>query len=93
MSTRNAHPEMKLMLEGFGLTTAKIYYRLPDHQSLLQMFVWQLHDIAPDFPKLREFLDFWQRDLDGPLHSVSYVHERLIRPNEWRSVTGELRLH
>ena len=81
------------MLEGFGLTTAKIYYRMPDHRSLLQLFVWQLHDIAPDFPKLKTFLDYWRDNIEGPLHSVAYTHERLIRPNEWRTVSGEFRLN
>ena len=30
------HSEMELMLKGYGLTTAKILYHLPDHPHLLQ---------------------------------------------------------
>ena len=37
---------------GYGLATANILYHLPDHPSLLQSFVWQFHDIAPDYPAL-----------------------------------------
>ena len=89
----DTHRDMEMMLKGYGVTTAKIYYRMPDHRNLIQLFVWQLYDIAPKFPELTRFLDFWRTSLDGPIHSVAYVHERLIRPNEWRSVTGEFRLH
>ncbi len=43
--------EMALQLKGYGLTTAQILYRMPDHPSLLQSYVWQHYDIAPDFPR------------------------------------------
>ncbi|MCV0394232.1 MAG: usg protein [Rhizobiaceae bacterium] len=85
--------EMKLMLAGYGLTTAEFLYRMPDHPHLLQSFVWQHFDVAPKFPELRRFIEFWRDSLDGPLHSVSYTHRRLIAPNEWRNVSGELVLH
>ena len=85
--------ELELMLQGYGLTTAQILYRLPDHPHLLQSFVWQHYDLAPRFPALYRFIDFWREKLDGPLHSVSYTHKRLIAPNEWRNVQGELVLH
>jgi len=75
-------------LEGYGLTTANILYRLPDHPVLLQTFIWQEYDLAPDFPVLFDFLDYWQRDIVGALHSVRIAHERLIRPAEWRAVDG-----
>ncbi|MCB8822654.1 usg protein [Microvirga rosea] len=80
-------------LEGYGLTTASILYRMPDHPHLLQTYVWQEYDLAPRFPVLLEFLDFWQRELVGPLHSVTVSHAKLIRPTEYRAVDGELNLH
>jgi uncharacterized protein Usg len=83
----------KRQLEGYGLTTARILYRLPDHRRLLQTFVWQDYDLWPDFPALARFLEFWQRELDGPLHSVTVAHSRLIKPSEIRAVDGIFRLH
>lgn len=80
-------------LEGYGLTTANILYRFPDHPSVLQTYVWQAYDLAPRFPELRRFLEFWERELDGPLHSVTVAHKRLIRAHEIRTVTSEFRLH
>lgn len=85
--------EMELMLKGYGLTTAQILYRLPDHPQLLQTYVWQHYDLAPEFPAMRSFLKFWQDKLDGPLHSVCYVHRKMIGANEWRSLKGEFILH
>jgi uncharacterized protein Usg len=87
------HAEMELMLKGYGLTTAQILYRMPDHPGLLQTFIWQHYDIAPSFPELYRFIDFWKAKIDGALHSIAYTHRRLVAPNEWRNVAGELVLH
>ena len=43
------HSQLELMLKGYGLTTARILYHLPDHPHLLQTYVWQDYDIAPSF--------------------------------------------
>ena len=60
---------------------------------MLQTYVWQQYDLAPKFPVLLKFLEFWQRELEGPLHSVEVAHAGLIRPAEFRAVNGELALH
>jgi uncharacterized protein Usg len=76
----------------YGLTTAHILYRRPDHRWLLQTYIWQQYDLYPHFPILQRFLEFWQSKLDGPLHSVMVAHSRLVAPAEIRSVDGILRL-
>ena len=78
---------------GYGLTTAQILYRMPDHPSLLQTYVWQNYDLCPKFPALKDFLAFWQEKLDGPLFSVTVAHSKLIKPAELRAVDGVFRLH
>ena len=83
----------KKQLAGYGLTTAHILYRMPDHRSVLQTFVWQEYDLFPKFPVLNRFLAFWLEKLDGPLHSVTVAHARLIKPAEIRALDGEFRLH
>ena len=42
--------DFRAQLAGFSLTTAEILYRLPDHPSLLQSFIWQEYDVHPRFP-------------------------------------------
>jgi uncharacterized protein Usg len=73
-----------LLIPEYRLTTAEILYRMPDHPAVLQTYVWQELDIAPKFPALRKFLDFWQRELDGKLHMVRVASAALIKPAEFR---------
>ena len=80
-------------LQGYSLTTAEILYRLPDHRSLLQTYIWQDYDLAPRFPALHSFLEFWRKSLDGPLHSVRVAHVGLIKPAEIRAVRELARLN
>lgn len=79
-------------IEGYGLTTADILYRLPDHPSILQEFIWQDYDRAPAFPELNRFLKFWQKEIAGRLFRVTVAHKALIGPAELRGIDGEFRL-
>jgi uncharacterized protein Usg len=85
--------DFKRQLEGYGLTTANILYRMPDHPGLLQTYVWQNYDLAPRFPELRRFLDFWCRELEGPLHSVKVAHRHLISAADVRTIATEFQLN
>jgi uncharacterized protein Usg len=82
-----------LQLKDYRLTTAEILYHLPDHPGILQTFVWQDLDIAPEYPVLRKFLDFWDREIEGPLHSVRVASASLVRPGSVRHPKAYLRLH
>jgi uncharacterized protein Usg len=77
--------DLELQLQGYRLTTAEIIYRLPDHPSLLQTFVWQALDLAPRFPVLTRFLDFWEREIEGKIHSVKFADKKIITPGEVRA--------
>jgi uncharacterized protein Usg len=85
--------DISAALAGYRLTTAEILYRLPDFPDLLQSYIWQNLDMAPEFPVLRQFLDFWQCRLDGKLHSVRVASASIVGPQEWRFAKGEFRLH
>lgn len=80
-------------MEGYGLTTAEIHYHLPDQPSLLQLYVWQEYDLAPRFPELKSFLDFWSRTIEGKLHSVVVAHNNLIAPMELRNAAWLHAIH
>lgn len=75
--------------KNYRLTTAKILYHMPDFEELLQEFVWQDYDIAPKFPALTKFLDFWERKIDGKLHSVYVANKELITPGDARFADWE----
>ena len=80
-------------LQGWSMTTAEIMYHIPDYHDILQTFIWQDYDLAPKFPRLIKFLDFWTHNLDGPLASIRVAHASIVRPAEMRYVGQEWRLH
>ncbi len=83
---------LRLQLRDYRLTTAEILYHLPDHPHLLQSYLWQEYDLAPNFPALHKFLDFWSHNLDGKLHSVKVADQQLIQPPKLRTA-AYLMLH
>jgi len=90
---KTGHSKLDLATRGFRLTTAEILYHLPDHQVVLQSYLWQELDLAPEFPVLIKFLDFWQDNLDGPLHSVRVAAAGIITPQELRYADIDITLH
>ncbi len=80
-------------LANYRLTTAEILYRLPDHPAVLQSYLWQDLDLAPQFPVLRKFLEFWEREIEGKLYQVRVASAGLIKPAEIRANAALLTLH
>jgi uncharacterized protein Usg len=80
-------------LQDYRLTTAEILYYLPDHPNVLQTFIWQDLDIAPRYPVLHKFLDFWKREIEGDLHSVRVASAGLVKPATVGHVDTLLQIH
>jgi uncharacterized protein Usg len=80
----------KQIISDYRLTTAEIYYHLPDFPDLLQSYIWQDYDIAPRFPILNKFLGFWSRELEGKLHSVYVARQAIITPGDYRFYGDEI---
>ena len=57
--------DFRRQLEGYGLTTANILYRRPDHPWLLQSYVWQDYDLFPKFPNAQQVPQFLAGDTGG----------------------------
>ena len=74
-------------IEGYRLTTAEITYHRPDHPDLLQQFIWQELDRAPEFPVLTKFLEFWRTNIEGRLHSVRIASTPVVTSNEFRMIS------
>ena len=91
MNISDSVSETELMLKGYGLTTAEFYYRLPDHPIIIAPeLIWQFYDLFPDYPELFKFIEFWQEEIEGPLHSVRFTHRNLISPGEWLNVVSAI---
>jgi uncharacterized protein Usg len=76
--------DLERQISDYRLTTAQIIYHLPDHMHVLQEFIWQDYDLAPQFPQLKKFLDFWTREIEGKLHSVYVAKKEIITPGDYR---------
>jgi uncharacterized protein Usg len=76
--------EIEFRLGGWRLATAEVLYYLPDHPSLLQSFVWQTLDLAPAYPRIHRFLEFWRREIDAVIHSVQLASGEMLAPAVFR---------
>ena len=92
-TSRPSGKALELQLKGYRLSTVEIVYHMPDHPSLLQTFIWQYMDMAPDYPELNKFLDFWRKNLDGALHSVRVMSKDIIGPAKMGNVSHSFALH
>ena len=77
--------DLTKQLEDYRLVTAQILYHMPDFQDILQEFIWQEYDLAPQFPELTKFLDFWEKKIDGKLHSVYVAKKQIITNSDYRN--------
>jgi uncharacterized protein Usg len=83
--------ELSLRLQGWRLATAEVLYYIPDHPTLLQTFIWQTLDLAPKYPRIHKFLDFWRREIDAVIHTVTLASGETLAPA--RVNTGNAILH
>lgn len=92
------HHDLVRQLTGWRQTTAEILYRMPDHPTLVQTFLWQDMDRWHDnpqltYPRLLRFCEWWNATLDGPIVQVRVAGARVVTAGELRHVDAEIRLH
>lgn len=63
----------------YKLITCEILYHIPDYPKFLQTFIWQEYDLYPKFPELKKFLNFWENNIEGKLHSVKIAEGDIIK--------------
>jgi len=79
--------EVALRLNGWRLATAEVLYYMPDHPSLLQSFMWQTLDLAPEYPRIRKFLDFWRAEIEAVIHSVRLATGESLAPAQVKAAS------
>lgn len=77
-------------IKDYRLIMAEIIYHMPDRPQFLQSFIWNEMDVAPRYPVLHGFLDFWQKNVEGKLHSVYVDQQRIITPGEYKYAQMQL---
>lgn len=73
-----------LAFAGYGLITAELVYAMPDYPNVLNTFLFQDRDRAGDFPRLFDFLMFWDSEIEGRLRHVRYDFLPAPAPTQWR---------
>ena len=83
----------KQFMKDYRLTTAEILYHLPDYPKLLQTYIWQEYDLAPKFPVLKEFIGFWEKEIEADIHSIIMANTEIITPSDHKFYNMELTLN
>ena len=67
---------MTVYIRRWALATVQVIYHIPDHIHILNEFSWQTKDRLPEYPRIHEFLDYWDKHIDGPTkEAYIYDHE------------------
>ncbi len=84
--------DFETQLKGGRLTTAEVLYYMPDHPKLLQSFMWQTLDVAPEYPRVHSFLEYWRKEIQAVIHSVRLSTVGIVSPARVRfaDVVGTL---
>ena len=53
----------------------QVVYYMPDYLNLVNEFIWQTRDQLPDYPRIGRFLEYWDKNIDGPIKEV-YIHDQ-----------------
>ena len=63
-----------IIVKKWTLATVQVIYHIPDYIHILNEFAWQTEDEIPNYPRIHRFLDYWDKNIDGPIKEV-YIHD------------------
>ncbi len=67
---------MVVYIRKWTVASVQVVYYIPDYLNLVNEFVWQTEDQLPEYPRITRFLDYWDKNIDGPIKEVYiYDHE------------------
>ena len=69
--------------------TTQIFYYRPGYNWLIQEFVWQCRDIVPELPKVHEFLNFWQEEIDATINQINVAY--VSKEGSYRNLNGSIK--
>ena len=65
---------MEILIKKWTVASVQVVYYMPDYLHLVNEFIWQTDDQIPDYPRIGRFLDYWDKNIDGPIKEV-YIHD------------------
>tara|TARA_B100000029_G_scaffold202097_1_gene200380 strand:+ start:638 stop:883 length:246 start_codon:yes stop_codon:yes gene_type:complete len=67
---------MVVYIRKWTVASVQVVYYIPDYLNLVNEFIWQTEDQLPEYPRITRFLDYWDKNIDGPIKEVYiYDHE------------------
>ena len=67
---------MVVYIRKWTVASVQVVYYLPDYLNIVNEFIWQTEDQLPEYPRITRFLDYWDKNIDGPIKEVYiYDHE------------------
>ncbi len=82
----------KCFNDNFRLTTVEVIYHMPDYYSVLQEFIWQTLDRPPEYPRIHTFLEYWEKNIEGKIHSVRISDRPFLNYSEIKTVDKYFKL-
>ena len=73
---------MAHILHKWTVATVQVVYYIPDYLHIVNEFVWQTEDQIPEFPRITKFLNYWDKNIDGPIKKyISMIKDKAM--SEW----------
>ncbi len=72
------------------IVTIDIFYYMPDHSMILNEFIWQTEDVAPEYTRVHKFLNFWKNNIKATIQEILMCESTT---GTWRSVDFDLKFH
>ena len=73
-----------------SLITLDIFYYMPDHTSILNEFVWQTEDFAPEYQRIHKFLLYWQKNIEAVIQEILICDST---DRKWRNLDIDFKLN
>ena len=64
----------EIIIKKWTTASVQVVYYIPDYLNLVNEFIWQTRDQLPDYLRIERFLDYWDKNIDGPIKEV-YIHD------------------
>ena len=64
-----------ITIKKWTVATVQVVYFIPDYVHIVNEFMWQTEDTLPEYPRISKFLDYWDKNIDGPIKEV-YIYDQ-----------------
>ena len=79
-------------IKKYTIASVRVIYHIPDYVHILNEFIWQTRDKLPDYPRIQRFLDYWDKNIDGPIKDV-YIYDHDVLAGTIRHVDRRFKLN